>query len=110
MPTVRTTYHLVPRGIWEAADDPYAPASLAQEGFIHCTDGAEEVAATANRYFADQQDELLALVVDLDKVTAPVTYEDARRVYPHIYGPIPHEAVVKVVRMPRDGVFLAPQS
>jgi uncharacterized protein (DUF952 family) len=109
---VRTTYHLVPRRVWQAAGEPYAPASLAQEGFIHCTDGAEEVAATANRYFADEQDDLWAVVIDLDRVQAPVTYEDPRGVYPHVYGPIPDEAIVDVVTMPRDasGVFGPPQS
>jgi uncharacterized protein (DUF952 family) len=107
---VRTTYHLVPRRIWDVAEDPYAPASLAEEGFVHCTDGADEVAATANRYFAGEQDELLAVVIDLERVTAPVKYEDPRRVYPHVYGPIPRDAVVNVLRMPRDGAFLPPQS
>jgi uncharacterized protein (DUF952 family) len=107
---VATTYHLVARRTWEAAGDPYAPASLTHEGFVHCTDGADEVAATANRYFADEQDELLAVVIDLDKVSVPVKYEDPRRIYPHVYGPIPREAIVKVVRMRRDGAFLPPQS
>jgi uncharacterized protein (DUF952 family) len=109
---VRTTYHLVPRAIWEASRDPYAPASLTTEGFVHCTDGAEELAATANRYFADERDEVLALMLDLDSLSAPVTYEDPRRVYPHVYGPIPRQAILQVLPMPRDGsgVFLPPQS
>jgi uncharacterized protein (DUF952 family) len=109
---VRTTYHLVPRRDWRDSPEPYAPASLTQEGFVHCTDGANEVAATADRYFADQQDELLALVIDLDRVTAPIKYEDPRRVYPHVYGPIEREAIIEVLTMPRDasGVFLPPQS
>ena len=104
---VATTYHLVPRRIWDASGELSTP-----EGFIHCTDGADEVAATANRYFAQEQDELLALVIDLERVTAPVRYEDPRRVYPHIYGPIPREAIVQVLAMPRDaaGRFLPPQS
>jgi uncharacterized protein (DUF952 family) len=109
---VRTTYHLVPRRDWRDGPEPYAPASLGQEGFVHCTDGADEVAATANRYFADEPGELLALVIDLDRVTAPLEYEDPRRVYPHIYGAIEREAILEVLAMPRDasGVFGPPQS
>jgi uncharacterized protein (DUF952 family) len=109
---VPTTYHLVPRRTWDASGDPYAPGSLASEGFVHCTDGAEEVAATANRYFGAQQDDLLALVIDLERVAAPVRYEDPRRVYPHVYGPIPRAAIVEVLALPRDGsgAFLPPQS
>jgi uncharacterized protein (DUF952 family) len=85
---------------------------LAQEGFVHCTDGADEVAATANRYFADEPGELLALVLDVDRLGAPIKYEDPRRVYPHVYGPIPRAAIVDVRSMPRDasGAFVAPQS
>jgi uncharacterized protein (DUF952 family) len=109
---VRTTYHLVPRRDWRDTPEPYAPATLAREGFVHCTDGAEEVAATANRYFADEQDELLALVLDVGRLSAPIKYEDPRRVYPHVYGPIERDAILQVLTMPRDasGAFLPPQS
>jgi uncharacterized protein (DUF952 family) len=98
--------------MWQAAEQPYEPASLADEGFVHCTDGAEELAATANRYYADEHDELLALVIDLDEVAAPIKIEDPRRVYPHVYGPIPRAAIVDVLTMARDasGAFVAPQS
>ena len=107
-----TTYHLVPRGRWEAGDPgvAYAPDSLGQEGFIHCTDGADELAATANRYFQDETDEMLALVIDLSRLSAPVRYEDERRVFPHVYGSIEREAIVQVLPMRRDhdGTFLPP--
>lgn len=107
-----TTYHLVAREAWDNADpsQPYAPPSLAAEGFVHCTDGAEEVAATANRYYRQEPD-LLALIVDRARLSAPVKYEDLRHVYPHVYGPIEREAIVGVVPMPRDasGAFLPPQ-
>jgi uncharacterized protein (DUF952 family) len=106
------TYHLVPRAEWEAADpaQPYVPAAFAQDGFVHCTDGAAELAATANRFFADRPDELLALVLDRTRLTAPVRYEDPGNIYPHVYGPIDRAAVVDVLPMPRDarGAFRAP--
>jgi uncharacterized protein (DUF952 family) len=109
---VRTTYHLVPRRDWHNGHEPYAPATLSREGFVHRTDGAGELAATANRYFATEKHELLALVIDLDAVPAPVKYEDPRGVYPHVYGSIPRAAIVDVLSMPRDGsgAFLPPQS
>ena len=48
---MRPTYHLVPVEVWAAADDaePYAAASLATEGFIHCTDGVAPLGVTFDR-------------------------------------------------------------
>jgi uncharacterized protein (DUF952 family) len=107
-----TTYHLVPRSEWEAAnpDVPFAPAAFDVDGFVHCTDGADELAATANRYFATFDGELLAVVIDVERLSAPVRYEDAARIYPHVYGPLDREAVLDVLVMPRDanGVYLTP--
>lgn len=107
-----TTYHLVPREEWEATDtaQPYRPAAFGQDGFVHCTDGAEELAATANRYFASYHGDLLALVLDRARISAPVRYEDPGAVYPHVYGPIERSAIVEVLTMPRDarGAYLAP--
>ena len=96
-------YHLVPRSEWEAADParPYVPTAFGQDGFVHCTDGADEVAATANRYYRDV-DDLLALVLDRSRLGAPVRYEDTARIYPHVFGPIEREAITDVVGMQRD--------
>lgn len=106
------TFHLVPRGEWEATDPsaPYVPSAFAADGFVHCTDGADELAATANRYFSAFNGELLALVLDTARLGSPVRYEDPRRVYPHVYGPIEREAIVNVLQMPRaaDGTYLPP--
>jgi len=106
----RPTFHLVPTEVWAAADpaEPYRAASLADEGFIHCTDGSEELVATANRHFAADPREYLVLTIDLDRVAVPWRVEDARRVYPHVYGPIPRAAILGRSRMVRDadGRFL----
>jgi uncharacterized protein (DUF952 family) len=75
--------------------------SLAEEGFIHCST-AEQVEATANRIFRGRGD-LLVLVVDADRLTAPLKWERATDVgedFPHVYGPIDVAAVVDVVAMP----------
>lgn len=111
-PVSPLTYHLVPRAEWQAGEPtrPYLPAAFETDGFVHCTEGADELAATANRYFSTFDGELLALVVDLAQVTAPVRYEDPRRIYPHVYGPIERSAIVEVLVMRRDidGRFLPP--
>ncbi len=51
---MRETFHLVPEAIWTAADPaaPYEAASLATEGFIHCTDGVAALGETFDRYYA----------------------------------------------------------
>jgi uncharacterized protein (DUF952 family) len=110
-PAPETTFHLVPRAEWQAApaDQPYVPRAFAHDGFVHCTDGADEVAATANRYYRDETD-LLVLRLDTARLGAPVRYEDARHIYPHIYGPIERAAILSVQPMRRDpsGAWLPP--
>jgi uncharacterized protein (DUF952 family) len=86
------------------------PAAFAQDGFVHCTDGAAELAATANRYFSSVDEELLALVLEVGRLRSPVRYEDPQGIYPHIYGPIERDAIVDVLVMPRgeNGRYLPP--
>src|SRR5919107_3223190 len=102
-------YHLVPREEYEAGDPraDYAPAAFADEGFIHLTDGADELAVVGNRYYRADGRPYVALHVDLARVRAPIRYEDPRRVYPHVYGPLNRDAIVAVVGVPRlpDGTF-----
>jgi uncharacterized protein (DUF952 family) len=109
---MQVTYHLVPRAEWEATDpgQPYVPAAFASDGFVHCTDGAQEVAATANRYYSGVAD-LLVLSLDVTRLDAPVRYEDPKRIYPHVYGPIPRAAVADVQPMRRgaDGAWAPPR-
>jgi uncharacterized protein (DUF952 family) len=107
---VSITYHLTPVEWWEAADpaQPLSAPSLAEEGFIHCTTGTDELIATANRHYRDDPRPFVVLTVELDRVTAPVRIEDARGIYPHVHGPIDRAAIVAVAPVPRDadGAFL----
>jgi uncharacterized protein (DUF952 family) len=107
-----TTYHLVPREEFERGDPStdYLPSAYNADGFIHLTDGADELAATGNRHYQADPQPFLVLVIDLARVRAPVRYEDPRRVYPHIYGPLNRDAIVAVLDVPRapDGTFLPP--
>jgi uncharacterized protein (DUF952 family) len=104
------TYHLTPAAWWNEAD-PQAPLgapSLATEGFIHCTTGAAEMVATANRHYRDDPRDFVVLTLDLDRLTSPWRVEDPARIYPHVFGPIDRAAIVDVRPMPRDadGAFL----
>ena len=51
-------YHLARRREWEdaGASGPYRAASLAQEGFIHCSMDEDQMLAVANRLFAGMED------------------------------------------------------
>jgi uncharacterized protein (DUF952 family) len=107
---MRPTYHLAPAESWASADPglPYSAASLAAEGFIHCTDGMTEMVATANRHYRDDPRPFLVLTVDLDATGSPWRIEDERGIYPHVFGPIEPVAILRVVEAPRtaDGEFL----
>ena len=106
----RRTFHLTPRAWWEAADPEaaFGAPSLETEGFIHCTDGAAGMVASANRHYAANPAEFVILTVELDRISSPWSVEDPARIYPHIFGPIDRAAIVAVVPAPRDaaGRFL----
>jgi uncharacterized protein (DUF952 family) len=94
---VRRIYHLVAASDWQQpGDGPYRPASLATEGFVHCS-YADQVERVANLFFRDAA-ALLALVLDADRLTSPVRDEDAGsgERFPHVYGPLDRTAVVEV--------------
>lgn len=107
---MRLTYHIVPVDAWAASDPqlPYEAASLATEGFIHCTDGAAEMVATANRHYRDDPRQFLILTIDLDAAGSPWRIEDERGIYPHIFGAIERAAVVGISPAARNaaGEFL----
>lgn len=107
---MRPTYHLVPAAVWEAqeAGGAYEAASLATEGFVHCTDGAAELVATANRHYRDDKRAFLVLTIDLDATGSPWRIEDERGIYPHVFGPIERTSILRSVPAPRDaaGLFL----
>jgi uncharacterized protein (DUF952 family) len=95
--------HLSNAALWAKAQTTgcVITPSLAEEGFIHCST-LEQVEATANRIFRGSG-ELVLLVVDPAALTAPLKWERATDVgedFPHVYGPLNVEAVVRVVAMP----------
>jgi uncharacterized protein (DUF952 family) len=102
----RPTLHLVPDPVWRAREPgrPYLPDAWEQDGFVHCTDGDDEMVAVANRYYAADPRELLVLTLDLDGTGSPWRYDDPDRRYPHVYGSIDPASVIEVRRMVRDDV------
>ena len=94
-------YHLAFRADWEAgvAVGEYRAPSLADEGFIHASGDEEQMLRVAARLFAGR-DDLLVLDVDTEQLGegSPVIREPARsgEIYPHVYGPINPNAVVRV--------------
>jgi uncharacterized protein (DUF952 family) len=105
----RHTLHLVPEAVWAAREptDAYAPASFGADGFIHCTDGDDEMLKTANRFYRADPQPFLVLTVDLERTGSPWRIDDPGTPYPHVYGSIDPGAVVDVRRFRRapDGSF-----
>lgn len=97
--------HLIKRAEWEAAQAAaeHRAESLAAEGFIHCSQDAAQMLLVAQRLYPGRQD-LLALEVETDRLTAPVKREPSRsgELYPHIYGPLNTDAVAGVRPLLRD--------
>jgi uncharacterized protein (DUF952 family) len=86
--------------------------TLAQEGFIHCS-LRHQLRGVAELFYADA-DDLVVLVIDSDKVAAPVRFEPpapGADEFPHIHGPLPAAAVTDVIAVTRDatGRFVLPE-
>lgn len=70
---------------------------LADEGFIHCST-ADQVAGVLDRFYSGLTG-LVLLHIDEGSIDVPVVWErvgDAPAEFPHVYGPIPVVAVVRV--------------
>ena len=92
-------YHLAAQADWDAAsaEEEYQAASLAEEGFIHCSHDEAQLLRVANRLFQGRHD-FLVLDVDTDRLISPLKREPSRsgEIYPHIYGPLNTNAVLQV--------------
>src|SRR5262245_35792209 len=95
-------YRITPRTEWEEAKRKgvYESSSLTDEGFIHCAQ-EQQLPAVMERYFEGQTD-LVKMVIDTDKLTSKHVFEwssSGQDTFPHVYGPINLEAVIKVVAL-----------
>ncbi|MFJ4203755.1 DUF952 domain-containing protein [Streptomyces sviceus] len=103
MSTANLIVHLTERSLWEEArargtyEISTRGRTLQEEGFIHCST-REQLPGTAARFFAGVPD-LVLLVIDPARLDVPLKYEapePGAEEFPHVYGPIPVDAVVDV--------------
>jgi uncharacterized protein (DUF952 family) len=99
--TMPQILHITPRSQWESAKAigaAYRADSLDSEGFIHCS-RVDQVVAVANRFYAGQTD-LVLLVIQSDRLQAPLRYEAADGdEFPHLYGALNLDAVVAAIAL-----------
>lgn len=118
----RMLLHITTHADWQAAQHSgvYRAASLDTQGFIHLST-QEQVIRVANAVYAGQSN-LVLLVIDPTRLTAPLKYEPPDpaipahhydgELFPHVYGEIPVSAVANAVDFPpdADGNFSLPKS
>ncbi|MEP7319254.1 MAG: DUF952 domain-containing protein [Panacibacter sp.] len=90
-------YHITTKQEWQTAIEKgfYEAASLATEGFIHCST-EQQVVGVLQRYFAGKTD-LVKLTIDTSKLQTKLQYDFSPSVqedFPHIYGSINLDAVI----------------
>lgn len=105
--------HLCADQEWQRASEVgvHRPVSLAEAGFIHLS-SPEQVHLPANRLYAGRTD-LVLLSIDPSRLVDPVRWEPGvptdpeSMLFPHLYGPLPADAVTSVTRyLPAaDGSF-----
>ena len=107
-------YHICKREAWDEARrmKRYQADSLKSEGFIHSSK-FDQVLRVAEAFYRGQKD-LVILRIDQAKLKAEVRWEAGSdkpdELFPHIYGSINLEAVIKVwdFRENPDGHFDLP--
>src|SRR5688572_24123354 len=109
--------HLTSPGTWRVAlsAGSVVTPSVVTDGFIHLS-SPEQVHLPANRLFAGR-DDLLLLVLDPARLVDEVRWEPgvptdpSSMRFPHLYGPLPVDAVTSVVphRPGADGTFVPPE-
>lgn len=91
-------YHLTTEENWQKYQGApsYQVDSLQTEGFIHCS-YAGQLDAVIQRYYSNFP-AVLILTIDTEKLKAKLVEESSTggEIYPHIYGRLNHNAVVKV--------------
>ncbi len=98
-------YKICEAALWNEAERAGvfhgAPVDLA-DGYIHFS-AADQVAETAIRHFAGQEN-LLIVAVAADALGPALRWEPSRggALFPHLYGPLPLAAVRWVKPLPAD--------
>lgn len=107
-------YHIAHKSDWHDAQKSgsYTADSLTSQGFIHCSNAAQ-VIKVANSFYHGVKD-LVLLSIDPEKINVEIRYENlegGEELFPHVYGAIPLNAVVKTADLPPadDGTFRFPE-
>lgn len=96
-------WHLTEREHWDDArrtgsyERSTRHLSLAEEGFVHCS-YPDQLAGVAARFYAGA-DDLVLLRIDPARIPAEIRVEGG---FPHVYGPIPLDAVTAATPVGRD--------
>src|SRR5512138_2989515 len=101
-------YHIATRRAWHAAQQrgDYRPESFETDGFIHCSTGTQ-VLPVADKYYPGRGG-LLVLTIEPARLSSDLKWEPPSdgapppgvpegEQFPHIYGPINLDAIVKVL-------------
>ena len=93
-------YKICPSVLWEEAKTAGSFVGSAhdlRDGFIHFST-AEQLQETALKHFAGQQN-LLLLEVECSRLGGALKFEPSRggALFPHLYGPLPLTAVIKII-------------
>ena len=114
-------YHITSRTAWTEAQakGEYTAPSLATEGFIHCSTRSQ-VLPVADTYYKGHTG-LVLLLIDPALLSSSLKWESPSggtpppgvpegEMFPHIYGPIDLNAVLKVVELElnSNGAFTLP--
>ena len=106
-------FHIAEREAWNQSktNRSYRPEMFSVEGFIHCSTRGQ-VLGVANTRFPGRTD-LLLLSIDADRVGAEIRYENlegGEQLFPHIYGELAHDTVIRVAEFKpgADGSFKLP--
>lgn len=106
-------YHLTTRKFWKRAlaTGDYRTDSLEDDGFIHCSTLLQTL-PVAEKFFP-KKNKLVILLIENTLLTSHLKWEPpsdgtpppgapAGELFPHIYGPLNLDAVVKVLDMARN--------
>jgi uncharacterized protein (DUF952 family) len=102
-------FHITERTAWESARQAgeyrlsTRHRTLEDEGFVHCS--LRHQLRTVAEFRYGDADDLVVLVIDSTRLQVPLEYESpdgTSESYPHVYGPVPVDAVSEVIAVTRD--------
>jgi len=95
--------HICNKHDWEKAlkEGSFRSDSLEDESFIHCC-RPEQIYDVADRFYKGEHD-LIVLWIDTIKVQSEIQFEESDDdIFPHVYGPIDLDAVVRISELSFD--------